>query len=726
MNAMIRKSIVLGLLLIPMFGFSQWNNPHVGKKEQNTRHAAFSSPPKTLDPARAYSSDEIQFIAQIYEPPLQYHYLKRPYTLEPLTAASLPSVSYFNANHKQLPMHTNPKNISYSVYDITIKPHIYYQPHPAFAKNSQGKFLYHHLSPAQLKAINNISDFKKTGTREPTAADYIYEIKRLATPKTNSPIFGFMRKHILGFSQYEKNLAQYLKNNPHDGFLDLRKYPLSGVKLISRYHYQIKIKGVYPQFKYWLAMPFFAPVPWEADAFYSQPGMAEDTNLSLNWYPVGSGPYMLIENNPNKQMVLIKNPNFHPEFYPSEGEINDQQQGYLQDAGRRLPLIDKFVFSLDKESIPRWNKFLQGYYDKSGVSADSFDQAIKIDKNGEAVLTPFMKKRNIRLVKTISPSIYYMGFNMLNPVVGGYGQQQQKLRRAIAIALNYEEYISIFLNGRGIIAHGPIPPGIFGHLSNQAGINPYIYDWINEKPQRKSLSLAKKLLAQAGYPNGINPRTKRPLILNYDIAGTGSPDDKARFNWLRKQFSQLGIELNIRSTQYNRFQEKMRTGNAQIFSWGWLADYPDPENFLFLLYGPNAKVKYGGENAANYSNPRVDNLFEQIKSMPSGPKRQAKINQLLKIVQADSPWIFGFHPVDFTLSHSWNRAIKPHAMANNTLKYERVNAKLRSKRQAQWNQPTTWPIWGLLILLIVLFIPLIISYYRRQRRPNINKYRPRD
>ena len=126
------------------------------------------------------------------------------------------------------------------------------------------------------------------------------------------------------------------------------------------------------------------------------------------------------------------------------------------------------------------------------------------------------------------------------------------------------------------------------------------------------------MLAQAGYPGGIDPKTNLPLLLHYDVATSSSPDDKARFHWLRKQFAKIGIALDIRSTLYNRFREKVRTGKAQIFSWGWMADYPDPENFLFLLYGPNGKVKNGGENAANYSNETVDELYEQIKNLPNG------------------------------------------------------------------------------------------------------------
>jgi ABC-type oligopeptide transport system substrate-binding subunit len=97
-----------------------------------------------------------------------------------------------------------------------------------------------------------------------------------------------------------------------------------------------------------------------------------------------------------------------------------------------------------------------------------------------------------------------------------------------------------------------------------------------------------------------------------------------------KQFAKLNIQLVIRSTDYNRFQEKMLKGTAQIFQWGWNADYPDPENFLFLLYGPNSKVELNGENAANYQNDKFDELFDRMKDMENGPERQTIISHRMR------------------------------------------------------------------------------------------------
>tara|TARA_R110001583_G_scaffold41891_1_gene133171 strand:- start:70705 stop:72849 length:2145 start_codon:yes stop_codon:yes gene_type:complete len=674
-------------------------------------YTSFSLRPKHLDPAKSYSSNEASFTGQIYEPPYQYHYLKRPYTLEPLTATSLPSIHYFDEHDIEVSEEDTSSKVAYSVYQITIKPNILYQPHPAFATDEQGMLLYHQLTDDEVDDIDKLSDFDKQDTRELIAEDYVYQIKRLAHPDLHSPILGVMSEYIMGLADY----AALLRSENQSGkVIDLRRSAISGVTEIDRYTYQIKVIGKYPQLRYWLAMPFFAPVPWEADSFYAQAGLIKK-NITLDWYPVGTGPYQLTENDPNSRMVLEKNSNFHAEYYPEEGEPTDLALGLLDDRGKKLPFIDKVVFTLEKENTSYWNKFLQGYYDISGISSDSFDQAIQVASKGEFLLSDAMKEKGIALKTAIAASTSYIGFNMQDPIVGGYSDASKNLRQAISIAVDYEEYISIFLNGRGIPAQGPIPPGIFGYSDGEAGLNHQVYDWEQHAAKRKSLDKARELLVKAGYPAGRSQKTGEPLTLYFDVPASG-PDAKAQFDWLRKQFNKLGLQLVIRSTDYNRFQDKMRNGQAQLFQWGWNADYPDPENFLFLLYGPNSKVVTGGENAANYQNDKFDHLFELMRVMPDNEQRQTIIKQMLTILTDDSPWIWGFHPKQFSLYHSWNKNVKPNLMANNTIKYRRVDAQQRVSLQHQWNQPILWPLFALVVLCVLLLMPAWLLYRQKLKK----------
>lgn len=696
-----------------------WNNPYpVEDSTQNILYSSFSERPKHLDPVRAYGANEYEFIAQIYEPLLQYHFLHRPYQLVGLAAEAVPLVRYYGADGSLLAEDAPVSAIAMSEYEISIKQGMRYQPHPALAMESNGNYRYHHLDQAQIAASNTLADFSLTGSREVIAEDFVYQIKRLAFPKLSSPIAGVMSDYIIGFSEFGERVAaiheQSQKRGESDNsYFDLRPYRIEGVKVLDRYRFTIRLKGKYPQFVYWLAMPFFSPMPWEADAFYAQPGL-EKRNISLNWYPLGSGPYMLEENNPNLRMVLSANPNFHGETYPMEGAPGDQELGLLRDAGKPLPLIERAIFSLETETIPYWSKFLQGYYDTSGISSDSFDQAVQFSAQGEVALTDALIQKGIRLNTAVTTSIFYLGFNMLDPVVGGDSESARLLRLAISIAMDYEEYISIFNNGRGVAAQGPIPPGIFGNRSGVEGFNPQVYELREAKIRRKSIDQAKELMRQAGYPDGRDQKSGKALILYYDTTSSG-PDGKARLNWMRKQFAKLGIQLVIRSTDYNRFQEKMREGTGQIFMWGWNADYPDPENFLFLLYGPNSKVEHGGENAANYSNPQFDELFVQMKNMENSPRRQQIIDQMVEILRREAPWAWGFFPQAFSLTHAWYGNVKPNLMANNTIKYKSLDLELRDRLRAEWNPPILWPLILLLAVLVISVIPAVVLYRRRER-----------
>ena len=683
--------IVLILLLFLAGCGEVWNDPYpASERGRNILYSAFSERPKHLDPVQSYTTDESQFIRQVLEPPLQYHYLKRPYELVPLTAVEVPK----------------PREIEggkFTVYEIRIRPGIRFQPHPGFvAANSQ-------LKREVVEKLETPYDLP-LGTRELVADDYIYQIKRLAHPRLHSPILGLMSEYIVGLGEFSKKLR---KIDRREGWLDLREHALEGVERVDRYTYRVKLHGRYPQFAYWLAMPFFTPIPWEAEKFFQQPGMAEK-NFTLDWWPVGTGPYVLAQNNPNARMVLDRNPNWRGEAYPSEGEPEDMAAGLLADAGKTMPFIDRVVFSREKESVPYWNKFLQGYYDNAGIGSDQFDQAVRVSIEGAAEPSPEMIGKGIRLSTLVSATIYYFGFNMKDPVVGGNSERARKLRQAISIAVDMEEYLSIFANNRGVVAHSPVPPGIFGRREGAEGINPVTHVWRDGREARRPLEDAKKLLAEAGYPGGRDPKSGAPLLLYFDTTSRG-PGDKSRLDWWRKQLAKLSIQLEVRETDWNRFQEKIRKGTQQMYGLGWAADYPDAENFLFLLHGPQARADGAGANSSNYLNPKFDALFEKMKNMPNSPERQRAIDAMVEMVRHDAPWIFGFHPKEYSLRHSWLANAKPNDMAGNTTKYLRLDVPRREALRREWNRPVVWPAVLLALALALSAVPAVLTYRRRER-----------
>ena len=681
------------------------NNPYPkSEQDEEIYYSTFAEEPKHFDPAVSYSSDEYTFIQQIYEPPLRYHYLKRPYELIPLTAEAVPQSQYYNIDGKQLSSDAPARFVARAVYEIRIRPGIMYQPHPCFAKTESGLLRYHDLTKADVKGFTEIKDFPMTGTRELIAADYVYQIKRMADPRLGCPILSTLKDYVLGIEMYSAALAK-----------GQGEAPFPGVEVVDRYTYRVILKAKYPQFVYWLAMPFFSPMPKEAIDFYSQPVM-KDRNITIDRFPVGTGAYRIETLLAHKEIVLVKNENFRVERYPSSGEPGDRDAGLLDDAWETVPFIPKVVYKLEKEYIPRWNKFLQGYYDSSGISSDTFDSAIAFDDTGDPRASEALKEKHIVLRTSVEPTTIYLAFNMLDDTVGGYTREKQKLRQAISIALDYEEYIEIFLNGRGVASHSPLPPGIFGYEEGETGINPYIYDWdaSTNHPIRKSIEDARQLLAEAGYPGGQDSKGN-PLIVSFDNTWN-SAGATSRLTWMRNKLEELGITMESRTTDYNRFRDKVKNGNFQIIFWGWHADYPDAENFLFLLHGPNSKALRDGENAANYDNPEYNRLFEKMKNMENSPERLTLIREMNRLLQRDAPWVFVYHPVVFGLSHQWLKNSKPSALGRGNFKYFRIDASQRTESRQAWNQPIVWPLWLCLGLLVLGTIPAVITIWKRERQ----------
>jgi ABC-type transport system substrate-binding protein len=169
-----------------------------------------------------------------------------------------------------------------------------------------------------------------------------------------------------------------------------------------------------------------------------------------------------------------------------------------------------------------------------------------------------------------------------------------------------------------------------------------------------------------------------------------------------KQFAKLDVQLEIRATDYNQFQDKVRKGKHQIFWWGWLADYPDAENYLFLLYGPNAKSKFDGENAANYNNPEYDKRYSALRLMDDGPAKQAVIDEMVRIVQQDAVWAWGYFPYSSGAYQSWLHNGVPTIMIRDMARYYRIDTALRVQRQGEWNQPMYWPLVAFALVMLAV------------------------
>lgn len=705
---------------------SPWES---GAAERNTLYTAvIESSPRHLDPVASYWGPDTPYTYQIYEPPYGYHYLKRPYQLIGKSAQAVAQPQYYDRNGRRLSDDAPGRQVAESVYDIHIKPGILFQPHPCFARDAQGRYAYHALQAGELGERVSPLQFELQGTRELVAEDFVYAIKRHATTRITTPIYGIFSEYILGLKDYRALIAQEdakLRAHLHPSsldkpFLDFRRWPLQGATAPDKHLLRIRIKGKYPQWNYWMAMSFLAPVPWEADAFYAQPGMAT-VGLTLDTWPVGTGPYMMAEFIRDRRHVLTRNPNYRGEPYPCEGMPGDREAGLLDDCGKPTPFIDTLVSTIEREAVPQRAKFRQGYYDIEVFErTDTGMDYLVAMQDSDAIRREYIEK-GLRLDRFEGVSSYTVGFNMLDPVIGqGDTPERQlrnrKLRQAISIAIDWEEYAKIFPAKAGATAMSPLPQSIFGSRQGSlAGVNRVTHRIAGDQVQRRSIDEAKRLMVEAGYAQGRDAQTGRPLVLNYDYYVLPTPERKAEIDWMVRQFAKIDIQLEVRATDNNQFQDKVRKGKHQVYWSGWVADYPDAENFLFLLYGPNGKTRSDGESYANYQNPEYDHLFAQLKYLQDGPQKQALIDRMVDIVQQDAPWSFGFFPYSSAAVQHWVHNSKPSLMTRDQGRYLRLDRAERVQRQAQWNRPVWWPLLMGLAMLALLIGVALRSYRRRER-----------
>ena len=682
------------------------------------------STPRHLDPTASYWSNDTAVTYQVYEPLYGYAYLKRPYELIPKSAAEVVKPYYLDKNGRRLPDDASVAEIAESVYDIPIKRGVMYQPHPCFATDAQGHPLYLHLTPGQLGDKRSPLDFPVQGTRELTADDFVYALKRHATTRITAPIFSTFAQYVVGLKDYgeriKKEDAKLLAGadpaSLDKPFLDFRRWPLEGASAPSKHLLRIKIIGKYPQWNYWMAMTFLSPVPWEADAFYSQPGMAQ-RGLSLDNWPVGTGPFMMTQYTKDRSYTLRRNPNYHGDTYPCEGTPQDKADGLLADCGKALPFIDGVHSVVERESVPQRGKFRQGYYDLQVFERTDTGMGYLVEmQDSDSVRKDYLAK-GFRFNKSTDVNSYFIAFNMLDPVIGASSdpvtdERHRKLRQAIAIATDWEEYSNIFPKKAGVAAEGPIPPGIFGSREGTLdGVNPYTHKVVGGKIVRRSIEDARQLMVEAGYPHGRDAKTGKPLVLSYDFYAIPTPEFKAEIDWVVRQFAKIDVQLEVRATDNNQFQDKVRKGKYQVFWLGWNADYPDAENFLFLLTTSAGKTKYDGENTSNYSNAEYDRLFEQMRTLDNGPEKQALIDKMVHIAERDAPWTWGFFPYASAAAQHWVYNYKPAVLIRDFGKYIRLDVPQRVAAVHAWNRPVWWPLAA-----IIAFVLALVAFARHNLR----------
>lgn len=524
-------------------------------------------------------------------------------------------------------------------------------------------FEYHYLKrplelqPLLAEAMPVVSKDKKTYTiklkkgvlwqddaafpggkgRELKAGDFIYAWKRMLLPELQSPGTWIFDGKVVGWDAYRKKL---IENRPKRD--EILQEEVAGLRALDDYTIEIKLTQPYPQLLNVLAMGFGSPVAKEVTDKYGQDGIGQRM--------VGTGPYRLVKYVPGSKVVLEKNPTFRGQVYPSEGDDEAKAMGMLKDAGKPLPLVERVNYDIIKQDQPAWLQFMKGNIDAAGIPKDNFDAAIE---KGE--LKPDLVAKGIGLQKSEEAVIWYLNFNMKDKVVGG---NHADLRKAISMAVNREEFVQKFLNGRGVVATSIVPRVIAGHTERKEVANGY------------NVAKAKELLAKAGYPGGKGLPTIR-----FDLRGS-STSQKQQAEYIQKALEVIGVKMEIVVNTFPAYLEKEKNGNLQFFFGGWNADFPDAENFLFLLSSKNVAP---GPNASNYVSPAFDRLYEKMAGMMPSTERTNLIRQAEDIAFNDGIWGMMFYPVTFSMNHGWLMNFRPDSQVFGETKYYNIDLEKRKQ-----------------------------------------------
>lgn len=451
--------------------------------------------------------------------------------------------------------------------------------------------------------------FKKGKGRRVTAYDFAYSLKRLADPAVKSGGWWLFDGYIAGLNEWR---AAAKKSGKAD-----YNAPIEGVKVLDDDTLVVKLTQPYPQILYTFAMTFTWPLAKEVVDYYGE---------EFGNHPIGTGPFAYDHENSivGNQHVLVRNPYWRGAKYPSFAGDNAKAKGLLAPAGKDIPFIDSIVYYVIEESQPQWLKFMNGELDYSSIPKDNFSQAVTPDQK----LTPELKKKGIILDINSSLDVTYTFFNMEDPFLGTH----KKVRQAMSMAYDRDKVIEIFYNNRAIKAQTVIPPGLGGYDKNY--VNPYgVYN----------VEKAKQLLAEAGYPNGEGLPTFKFTALNSTTA-------RQMAEFFKESMAQIGVNIEIEQVDWPTFLNKIDSKQVQIGGIGWGADYPDAQNFLQLLYGPN---KAPGPNAANYDNPEFNELYKKAVVMQDSPERNKLYAKLGQMAAEDCPWILGLHRKSYALYYKW-------------------------------------------------------------------------
>lgn len=643
------------ILLLAACGNNPNPAPFREKRDDGTPwkvyYGVVSEEVRSLDPQVSYDSVSRRVLEPVQDPLLAYEIMKTsPYEVGPCLLAEVPKPE----------AHAD----GTVTYHCTLKPGILYQDDPCFPSGKG---------------------------REVVAGDVQFTFQRLSDPALQSPFFSTLADYVQGMQE------AYDAAKKADGKLDFATMKVSGIEVLDAHHFDLKLTRAYPQIIFWLALHCTAPVAREGVEYYDGNAHPDGPNGELHtrdrfaFHPVGNGAFILKEWVRGQRFRYIRNDHYITQVFPSDGWPPEREAICRPLAGQRLPLVDEVELTVFREILPQFILARQGYLDRFSPQKDAVNSLVTASHE----LSPKWIARGMRLSTSMDVSTFYLSVNMQDPLLGS----NRKLRQALSCAYNPQGFVDLLYGGVAPIAQQLLSPGIPGF--DPAFRNPYAFN----------VEKARRLIAEAGYPDGRDPKTGQPLEITLDGTAGGS-EERQLMEYTQRQLEQCGVKVKVVENTFARMLEKEDQGNFQLCTGtGWGADYPDPENYFFLFYSKNFPPE--GKNTSRFKNAEFDALFEKMATMVNSPERLAITKRMNEILVEEVPILLEFNKAGYVIEQPWAPATHHNMLLEGGLKYLTVDPALRAQKQREWNPVPVWPV-GVALGIAVAGLGYGISLNRKR------------
>ncbi|MDA8416376.1 MAG: ABC transporter substrate-binding protein [Betaproteobacteria bacterium] len=469
--------------------------------------------------------------------------------------------------------------------------------------------------------------------REATSQDVVYTLMRFMDPRNRSPYKFLLDGRIVGLDE-RAELAR------HTGHFDYDS-PVAGLEVVDRYTLVIHLKTADFNFGHAMAQPMMGVVAREVIEAY-----ASDTAS----HPVGTGPYRLGNWVRAARIQLLRNPNYRDERWNFSPSQPADLSLVHQMEGKRIPQIDEIDLQIIEEPQSAWLSFARGELDILGIPAQFAPLALE----GEQLRADW-RTRGIRLERSVDPAISYYFINQQDPVLGGNQPEKIALRRAIFLAINDDEMIRVMAKGQAIRNAYPIPPGV-------AGYDPKYRSLLDYNPE-----LANHLLDAYGFrraPDGYRHLPDGGDLTVHYTTGLSS-EDRELDEVMKKSMDRIGIHWMSDKRKFPDIIRAERQCLIQFRLSGWIADYPDGDNFMQLWYGPHIHEN----NASCYQDVEWDRLYEQSLTMPDSPQRDILYHRLARRLELQGVTKVSTSPLRNVLSQPWVEGFRVHPILPSVWEY---------------------------------------------------------